>query len=408
MMIRWIPVLVLMGAGLLRSAAAERAEMAETLETKETESVAASVTDSMADSTNGWGYGYDSLLRDLDEWRKNPLVKVDSIGASVKGRAIWMVTVTDSSDSLGRPGEPDTRKRRVFMHARTHPAEVQAQFVTNESIRFLLDSGETARKLRGEFIWNFVPMYNPDGVEEGHARLNAHLVDLEANWDKGVLEPEVTALKSTFESMMAGPNPIDVALNLHSDQINRTRFFVFHHAAGTSGAYEVLERQFIGGVQSHFPGGIENWDFLRTWGNGTQARYPEGFWWLQHREKVLALTYEDTNGPNAGKYDTTGRALALGSGDYIRDRIVAAVRRWTSSGEARMILIPEGVRVPHASAATRWELSDLRGRKLAKGGFNPGETLLTWNRLPAGAGRILSVFGPGGMPSRMRLPNRFD
>lgn len=402
MMLKWIAILVLTGAGFLHPATTE------TFATDEAAMAATAIAAPADDSTNGWGYGYDSLLQDLDEWRKNPLVRVDSIGASVKGRAIWMVTVTDSSDSLGRPGEPDTRKRRVFMHSRTHPAEVQAQYVTNESIRFILDSGETSRKLRREFIWNFVPMYNPDGVEEGHARLNSHLVDLESNWDKGVLEPEVTALKITFESMMAGPNPIDVALNMHSDQYNCTRFFFFHYAAGTSSLYEDLQRKFIGGVQSHFPDGIQDWDFVRSWGNGTQARYPEGFWWLQHKEKVLALTYEDTNCPNAGRYDSTGMAMALGSVDYIRDRIVAAVRQVASSGKTRMLLLPEGVRVPLASAATRWELSDLRGRKLAQGGFNPGETLLTWNRLPSGAGRILSVFGPGGMPSRMRLPNRFD
>jgi hypothetical protein len=393
-MSRWILVLVLMGAASLR---------AEFAGIEAPATAAAS-----PDSTNGWGYGYDSLLRDLGEWRKNPFVKVDSIGASVKGRAIWMVTVTDSGDSLGKPGEPETRKRRVFMHSRTHPAEVQAQYVTNESIRFLLDSGEISRKLRSEFIWNFVPMYNPDGVEEGHDRLNAHLVDLESNWDKGVLEPEVTALKSTFESMMKGPNPIDVALNMHSDQFNCTRFFFFHYAAGTSTAYEDLQRKFIGGVQSHFPNGIQDWDFVRSWGNGTQARYPEGFWWLQHKEKVLALTYEDTNCPNAGRYDSTGMAMALGSVDYVRDRIVAAVRQVAASRETRMLLVPEGIRVPLASAATRWELSDLRGRKLAQGGFNAGETLVAWSRLPTGPGRILSVFAPGGRPSRMRLPNRLD
>ena len=403
-MMKWILVLVLTGAAYLRAEIVERAEPAAGMET----AAATALADEVADSTNGWGYGYDSLLRDLDEWRKNPLVRVDSIGASVKGRAIWMVTVTDSGDSLGKPGEPESRKRRVFMHARTHPAEVQAQYVTNESIRFLLDSGEASRKLRSEFIWNFVPMYNPDGVEEGHDRYNSHLVDLEANWDKGVLEPEVTALKSTFEIMMKGPIPVDVALNMHSDQYNFSRFFFFHFAAGTSAAYEELQRKFIGGVQSYFPTGIKDWDFKRSWADGTQARYPEGFWWLQHKEKVLALTYEDTNGPNAGKYDSTGTAIALGSVDYVRDRIVAAVRQVASSGETRMLLLPEGVRVPFASVAARWELSDLRGRKLAQGGFNAGETLVAWSRLPAGPGRILSVFGPHGLPSRMRLPNRFD
>src|SRR4051812_11753121 len=52
------------------------------------------------DSTHQWGYGYDSLLLDLEQWRQHPEVKIDSIGASVQGRAIWMVSITDASDSL--------------------------------------------------------------------------------------------------------------------------------------------------------------------------------------------------------------------------------------------------------------------------------------------------------------------
>ncbi|MDB5102436.1 MAG: putative carboxypeptidase [Fibrobacteres bacterium] len=359
------------------------------------------------DSTNGWGYGYDSLLRDLGEWRKSPYVKVDSIGASVQGRAIWMVSISGPGDSLDRAGGLPSRKRRVFIHARTHPAEVQAHYVSNESIRFLLDTGSLSRDIRRDFIFNIVPMYNPDGVQEGHARQNSHGVDLESNWDQLVLEPEVVTLKRTFESFMAGPIPIDVALNLHSDQFNCTRFFFFHYAAGTSTAYEILERNFIGGVQARFPEGIKDWDFVRSWGNGTQLRYPEGFWWTGYKENVLALTYEDTNCPNAGRFDSTGTALVLGSADYIRARIAAPVRRYAAR-ETRMLLLPEGVRIAALPSGSRWDLTDMRGRRMAEGAFVPGDILLSWNRLPSAPGRILSVFRPGIAAERIRLPNLPD
>ncbi len=367
----------------------------------------AMVSAAAPDSTNGWGYGYDSLLRDIGEWRKSPYVKVDSIGASAQGRAIWMISISGDGDSLGRVGEPGTRKRRVFIHARTHPAEVQANYVAKEAIKFLLDSGSQSQVLRRDFIFNIVPMYNPDGVQLGHSRLNAHLVDLESNWDQQVLEPEVTTLKRTFESYMKGPIPIEVALNLHSDQFNCTRFFFFHYAAGTSPAYEDLERSFIAGAQSHFPGGIKNWDFVRSWGDGTAARYPEGFWWLHFQEKVLALTYEDTNCPNAGRFDSTGMALVLGSTDYIRARITAPVIR-VAAGETRMLLAEEGVRISAAPAGSRWEVADILGRKLAEGAFRPGDVLLAWNRIPSAPTRILSLLRPGAVPERIRLPNRTE
>ena len=357
------------------------------------------------DSTNAWGYGYDSLLRDLGQWRKSPYVKIDSIGASVQGRALWMVSISDSSDSLGRPGDPSSRKRRVFFHARTHPAEVQAQYVSNEAIRFLLDSGSQSRELRRGFIFNIVPMYNPDGVQLGHDRLNAHLVNLENNWDDLVLEPEAMALKRQFEAFMAGPLPIEVALNLHSDQGFCTRFFFFHYAAGTSAAYEDLERKYIAGVQRHFPGGIRDWTFQRSWDKGTKAEYPEGFWWLAFRENVLALTYEDTNCGNAGLFDSTGRALALGSADYIRDRLAAGVRL-ASHGETRVLLSAEGVRLAALAYPVRWDVADLRGRRLAGGTVGPGDALLSWSGFPEAPVRLLSISAPGMPVRRLLLPFR--
>ncbi len=56
-------------------------------------------------------------------------------------------------------------------------------------------------------MFNIIPMYNPDGVELGYGRENANGVDIESNWDKPVLEPEVQVLKGLFEKFMAEPNP---------------------------------------------------------------------------------------------------------------------------------------------------------------------------------------------------------
>lgn len=286
--------------------------------------------DPAPDSTNGWLYGYDSLLADLARWRASPHVRIDSIGASVEGRAIWMVTVTSAGDSLGPAGAAG-RKRRVFVHARTHPSEVQAHRVANEMVKLLLDSSAASAEIRSGFIFHFVPMFNPDGVEKGpgrshgFGRLNANRVDLEGGWDDSEAQPEVEALRNRFKAMMAGPIPVEVALNLHSDRFNCTRFFFFHDSQGTSAKYVEEEKAFIGGVQEHFPGGIEEWHFIRSWTNGTPLQYPESFWWLNHRENVMALTYEDANCATASEFDRTARALVRGSADYLRGKPLPAV-----------------------------------------------------------------------------------
>ncbi len=356
-----------------------------------------------ADSAIQWGYGYDSLLRDLAIWRKHPNVRIDSIGASSQGRAIWMVTITDGLDSLGPVDDPSARKHRVIIHARTHPAEVQVEYIANEAIKQLLDTGFAAERLRSEFIFNIIPMYNPDGVELGHSRLNAHLVDLEGDWNKQVLEPEVVALKRTFETFQAGPIPVDVALNLHSDTVNCTRFFFFHAALATSGFYADLEKNFIGGVQSHFPGGIRDWSYLNGWSDGFLSQYPESFWWTTQREKVMALTYEDSNCPNAGGFDSTGRALVLGARDYVAGRMQAALRKGPPT-VSRVLLSPEGVRIYGGPPGSYWQVDDLLGRRLAGGSFGAQGILIAWRELRAAPTRILSVMRPFQTTERVRLP----
>lgn len=348
-----------------------------------------------ADSTS-WGYGNDSLAADLALWRAHPDVRVDSFGASALDRPLWMVTISDASDSLASVGTRSGPKRRVFVHARTHPAEVQSLYVAREMIRFLLEPTEASQDLRSRFLFHFVPHYNPDGVALGLARQNANGVDIESNWDKPVLEPEVRSLKRTFDAFQAGPLPIEVALNLHSDQFNGKRFFFYHLEAGTSWIYTELQKEFIAGVQTQFPGGIENWDFITSWGTGTGFRYPEGYWWKTQREKVLALTYEDNNSATASRYDSAGRALVLGSVAYLNGHPLSAARR-VRQPEAIQVGAA-GVLLRTAGPGARWEIHSLAGRRLGGGDLAQGESFLGWDRLSGAGPRVIRLVEPGRSP----------
>lgn len=272
----------------------------------------------------GWGYNYDSLMTDLEKWRTNPSVTIDSIGASVEGRALWRLTVTDRSI-------PDSGKIRISIHARTHPSEVQSSWVTNEMISILLEGSRFSEILLSRCIFNILPMYNPDGVELGYGRQNANGVDLESNWNAAVLEPETAALKRSFEDYMASANPVRVALNMHSSS-RGSRFFVCHHEGGTSPAYFEDEKYFIGSVRYYWPEGIEPWDFFVTWVNSTPNHYPESWYWLNYGEAVMALTYEDIwqNNKQNGQYNRTAGALLNGVADYLNIGKNTAIENQTS------------------------------------------------------------------------------
>ena len=256
-----------------------------------------------------WGYGYEDLINDLSEWSQSPFVIIDSIGTSVQGRGIWELIISDQHSSL--------TYKRIYIHARTHPGEEESFWVADEIINFLIADTPEAALIRANTIFHIVPMHNPDGVELGYARENANGLDIESGWDDDELQPEVSALQNRFiELSFAIPNPIQVALNMHSAYACK-RYFVYHHENGTSSYFADLEKEFISGIQLYYPGGFENWNYYVSWSGSTPDQYPESWWWFNYAENVMALTYEDMNCSDAGNYNLSASAIINGICDFI-------------------------------------------------------------------------------------------
>ena len=129
-----------------------------------------------------WGYGYDSLIIDLDRWNESPFVTVDSLGASVQNRGIWELIIAENPDL--------STNHRIYIHSRTHPGEDESFWVTNEIINILLSDTPLGGFLRANFIFHIIPMFNPDGVELGYPRNNANGIDIESGWDDTPLEDQ--------------------------------------------------------------------------------------------------------------------------------------------------------------------------------------------------------------------------
>ncbi len=255
-----------------------------------------------------WGYNYDSLLNDISIWELSDYVEIESIGESTQGREIYELSITD-------PSVDNSSKHRIYIHARTHPGEVQSFWVTDEIINYLLSDSKIGGYLREYCIFNIIPMYNPDGVELEYARENANSIDIESNWSNETPEIEVVRLRSRFNDLMQDNNPIEIALNMHSAYACK-RYFVYHHENGTSPNYAILEETYIESTRSHFLEGIEPYSYYVSWSSSTPTQYPESWWWLNHGENVLALTYEDMNCSSAGFYDKTAFSILFGISDY--------------------------------------------------------------------------------------------
>jgi len=262
--------------------------------------------------SKAYTYGYDSLMSQLNKWRLNPYIVIDSIGKSVQGRTVWMLSIKgEQNHSLP--------VYRVAIHARTHPNEIQSEMLTHKIIEFLSSDTQLGTLLRERFIFNIVPMYNPDGVELGYGRVNANGVDLERNWFTVPNEPEVAALKNKYLGFMGSANPVRIALNMHGDGGATKDYFVFHHEAGTSAQYVVDQKEFIGDVRSYYFAGIHDWNYTITWTTGNPMVYPESWFWANYAEGVMALTFEQisTSTSNDARYDSAANALLRGIMDYL-------------------------------------------------------------------------------------------
>lgn len=255
-----------------------------------------------------WAYGRDALIADMQQWVLSPMVTIDVIGSSVQNRPLYHMVLTNPASQV--------KKRRIWIHARTHPIEAESSFTARAIVEELLGGSALGRLLLDHAYVHVLPMLNPDGVELRRARENANGVDLESNWSAAEPQPEVQALRRHLTALMQSSAPAEVALNLHSAW-DCKRYFVYHAAAGTSELFAQLQQRFIGFARARFPGGIEPFDYFVSWTSGTPDRYPESWFWLNYREAVMALTYEDMNCASAGSYDRTARALLGAAADYL-------------------------------------------------------------------------------------------
>jgi len=308
-----------------------------------------------------WGYSYDSLLNDLEYWRSFNQVSVSTIGQSTLGRDIFELTITDNP--IAKSDKP-----RIYIHARTHPGEVQAFWVTDEIINLLLGDSPIGSFMRQQCVFHIVPMFNPDGVELEKPRENANDIDIESNWGNDNPEKEVQVLKARFEQLMQEENPVEIALNMHS-AFDCTRYFVYHHENGTSSAFAEKEMNFIESIRHYFYNGIKPYNYYVSWSSGTPNYYPESWWWNNYGEEVMALTYEDMNCDAAGDYDKTAFAIVRGIADYLELGYVG-VEEEIALAEPNMNIYPNPfsdvlhIQFEHAVPSSMVSIYNMMGQKV--------------------------------------------
>jgi hypothetical protein len=147
----------------------------------------------------------------LDTIEDSPYVERQTLGYSVHGRPIDMVTITD-------PGWPDERKKTVWIISRQHPMESPPSFLLRGLLEQILDDSEFSRFWRQDIILKLVPIVNVDGVAEGYSRQNVNDVNLNRNWQENIPaeQPEVRAVHQAIDTYLASGGHVDFFMDLHA------------------------------------------------------------------------------------------------------------------------------------------------------------------------------------------------
>lgn len=110
-------------------------------------------------------------------------------------------------------GEGDVQ---VWLYARQHPGETQAEWWIEGALECLTDPADpVARALRAKCRIHVVPNCNPDGSRRGNLRTNAVGTNLNREWAEPTPEksPEVLAILGRMDE-----TGVDFAMDVHADE----------------------------------------------------------------------------------------------------------------------------------------------------------------------------------------------
>jgi len=245
----------------------------------------------------------------------SPYATMQSIGTSLEGRPMYLVTVNDTR-------WPDARKHRVWVHSRAHAGEVTSTHTMLGFLEQMVAPTPDGARLRQNVILNVVPLLNVDGAYLGKTRWDSLNRDIERQWCTPVTHPEALVIKPWVDQFMASDNPIEVALNLHSTVGSFTDSFFFKHLTpSVSAEFETIQQDYIDAFNNATP------LFDNRSAQSSQLAaciFIESYFWNNWGKNVMAMTHEghfyrritDNEFITGEDYRELGRAQMRGLFEY--------------------------------------------------------------------------------------------
>jgi hypothetical protein len=151
--------------------------------------------------TEDWYEDWSKILK------KSKFLKSRIIGYSVQNRPIKAFF---SNENINNP--------YIFILGRQHPPEVSSVFAIKGFVNELIGNIDLSEKFLLKYNIFFVPLMNPDGVENGFWRYNYNKKDLNRDWDN-FFQPETYSVKNFLDNLKNRNQPI-LYIDFHSTYKN--------------------------------------------------------------------------------------------------------------------------------------------------------------------------------------------
>jgi len=147
----------------------------------------------------------------LAEARRHRFARVETVGKTVQGRDLPLVTVSEAPEDA----------KVIWIMARQHAWETGTSWVVDGALRFLTSNAAEAAALRKGAIWKFFPMGDPDGVANGQVRFNTNGFDVNRNWDTADEKrmPEIFFMRRSLLAWVDAGKRIDLFLAMHNQEM---------------------------------------------------------------------------------------------------------------------------------------------------------------------------------------------
>ena len=136
-------------------------------------------------------------------------VLTGTYGKSVKGLDMVFLDIYN---------EDKKDKPMVVVLSRQHPPEISGFLAMQHFVDAILDTTLLARDFRDKFRVMVFPLLNPDGVDMGHWRHNAHGIDLNRDWGVYVQPEILQTVDFIVGEQKKNDNEVVLGIDFHSTQ----------------------------------------------------------------------------------------------------------------------------------------------------------------------------------------------